>query len=81
MDLDSVQKKTVSTVSDRCWFPVPDFQDDCMMTFVISAEISFCLYVSLMHGHAISRKLRMFGWFLSLYGKYKKVWDFGSNNG
>ena len=23
----------------------------------------------------------MFGGFLSLYGKYKQVWDFGSNNG
>ena len=23
----------------------------------------------------------MFGGFLSLYGKYKQVWNFGSNNG
>ena len=30
---------------------------------------------------AINWKLGRFGGFLSLYGKYKQVWDFGSNNG
>ena len=30
---------------------------------------------------ALNQKLGMFGGFLSPYGKYKQVWDFGSNNG
>ena len=48
MDLDSVQKKTVSTVSDRYLFPVPGFQD-CIMTFVIFDEIPFSLCFFLIH--------------------------------
>ena len=45
MDLDSVKKKTVSTVSDRYFI----YFQDCMMTSVISGEIPFCLYFSLTH--------------------------------
>ena len=77
MDLDSVKKKTVSTVSDRYFI----YFQDCMMTSVISGEIPFCLYFFPDTWQAINRKLEISGGFLSLYGKYKQVWDFGSNNG
>ena len=53
MDLDSVQKKTVSTVSRKLYLfylsSVPDFQD-WRMTSVMFGEIPFCLYFFLTHG-------------------------------
>ena len=52
MDLDSVQKKTVSTVSRKLYLfylsSVPDFQD-WRMTSVIFGEIPFSLYFFLTH--------------------------------
>ena len=81
MDLDSVQKKTVPTASDRLFhlFPVPEFQDWMTSAFLVFCNFwPFCVYFSLIHDNRI---LGMFGAFLSLYGKYKQVRDFGNNNG
>ena len=82
MDLDSVQKKTVSMVSDRCyvyfqspWFP--RLHDD----FCHFWWNSFLSILSPDTWQAINWKLGKFGGFLSLCGKYKQAWDFGSNNG
>ena len=57
------------------WFPGLD-NDFCNFWWN-----SFLSILFLDTWQAINRKLGMFVGFLSLYGKHKKVWDFGSNNG
>ena len=66
MDLDSVQKETVSIASGRCCIY---FQS------LISRNAWWLLQflVKLLSVYTF--------WILSLHGKYKQLWDFGSNNG